>query len=323
MFQHFGGVPRTVVYDNLKTAVAKVLKGKNRIEQETFSAFKAHYLFDADFCNVGKANEKGRAEGDIGYYRRRLLVPLPEVDSLEELNQLILRGLAKHRETRLVPHTDQTIAEVFNQEREYLQPLPRFLFDCCSFSTKKGSRESTVHFDKNRYSVPSRYARCLLTVKGYVDEVKIYYENELVAVHPRCYGRKQDILDLCHYLDVLERKPYALNHAKAFKTADLPAIYYQYLTVLREKSEKANREFIKILKLRIWNNPELVDEALRQAVESSIYHYDGIKALLDRLDHEEPELKTPVFISEIPELKINPPDLSCFDQLLKGGTAYA
>ncbi|NPV89635.1 MAG: IS21 family transposase [Firmicutes bacterium] len=122
-FQYLGGVPRTIVYDNLKTAVTKVLKGKNRIEQETFSAFKAHYLFEADFCNVGKANEKGQAEGDVGYYRRRLLVPLPEVDSLEELNQLILQGLAKHRETRLVPHTDQTIEEVFNQEKEYLQPF--------------------------------------------------------------------------------------------------------------------------------------------------------------------------------------------------------
>ena len=322
-FQYFGGLPRTIVYDNLKTAVIKILKGKNRIEQETFSAFRAHYLFEADFCNAGKGNEKGQVEGDVGFYRRRLLVPLPKVDSFEEINQLLMRGMVKLRAIRLVPHTDQTVEEVFAQEKEYLQPLPRFLFDCCNFSTKKGSRESTVFFDKNRYSVPSRYARCLLTVKGYVGEVKVYYENELIAVHPRSYDQKQDILDLCHYLDVLEKKPYALNHAKAFKIADLPAIYYQYLTVLRQKSEKANLEFVKILKLRTQYDPMAVDEVLLQAVACSIYHFDGIKSMLDRHASEEAVPTALVSLRNLQELTISPPDLSCFDQLLKGGAVYA
>jgi len=286
-FEYFGGVPRTIIYDNLKTAVARILQGKNRKEQNAFTVFKAHYLFSADFCNAGRGNEKGQVEKEVGYLRSHILVPIPEVKTMGQLNQMIRERLLRYRQTRTVPHTKQTIAQVFTKEKEQLLPLPQYPFDCCVLMPVKGSKESTVRFECNRYSVPGRYARCRLHIKGYVDEVRIFYEDQLVAVHPRCYERGQDILELNHYLDVLERKPYALNHAKAFRDAGLPDIYHQYLAGLRQRNDKANLEFVKLLKLRANRDPEVVDEILKLAIECSIYHYDGIKALWDGMYSEE------------------------------------
>lgn len=322
-FEYFGGIPKTIVYDNLKTAVARVLQGKDRKEQDAFMAFKAHYLFEAEFCNVGRGNEKGQVENEVGYLRRNILVPVPEVASLEELNQLILMKLSKFRQTRIVPHTKKTIAEVFQEEKQLLLPLPRYPFDCCVMVPAKSSKESTVRFDNNRYSVPSRYARCRVYIKGYVNEVNIFYEDQLIAIHPRCYERGQDILDLSHYLDVLEHKPYALNHAKAFKEAGLPEIYHQYLAILRQKNDKANLEFVKILKLRVKHGPEVIDEILQMAMDCSVYHYDGIKALFDSFAVAEysPCSMSGERVKDIPEFSVKPPNLSCFDQLLKGGAA--
>ena len=321
-FEYFGGIPRTIVYDNLKTAVAQVLQGKNRKEQEVFIAFKAHYLFEADFCNVGRGNEKGQIEHEIGYLRRKIFVPVPEVNSIDELNQNIVSQLSKLRQTRIVPHTKKTIQEVFEQEKELLLPLPKYPFDCCVLVPAKVSKESTVRFDNNRYSVPGRYARCQVHIKGYVNEVRIFYEDQLIAVHPRSYERGQDLLDLTHYLDVLERKPYAVNHAKALKQADLPDIYYEYLNKLRQKNEKANLEFIKILKLRAEQGAEVVDELIRMAMDCSIYHYDGIRALFDGFSTAEYLFPRVVWEkANLPEFCVRRPDLSCYDQLLKGGSA--
>lgn len=112
-------------------------------------AFRAHYLFEADFCNPGRGNEKGQIEREIGYLRRKILVPVPEVNSIEELNQKILHELTKLLSQRTVPHTQKIIKEVFEQEKEMLLPLPHYPFDCCFLTTGKVSKESTVRFDNN------------------------------------------------------------------------------------------------------------------------------------------------------------------------------
>ena len=90
-FEYFGGVPGRIRYDNLKPAVVRVLKGRDRTESERFTALRSHYGFDSFFCRPGidGAHEKGGVEGEIGRFRRRHLVPVPTVASLAELNELI------------------------------------------------------------------------------------------------------------------------------------------------------------------------------------------------------------------------------------------
>ena len=89
-FGLFHGIFRRLIYDNMSTAVQKILKGKNRLEQESFTRFRTYYTFEASFCTPGAGHEKGGVEGLVGFARRNFLVPVPEAESLEELNRKLL-----------------------------------------------------------------------------------------------------------------------------------------------------------------------------------------------------------------------------------------
>src|SRR5437879_9523504 len=106
-FQFFGGVFRRLRYDNLKSAVKKILRGYQREETERLIAFRSHWGFQTEFCNPARGNEKGGVEGEVGYFRRNHLVPVPRVESLEELNKLLLAGCRADEQRRIAgkPHT--------------------------------------------------------------------------------------------------------------------------------------------------------------------------------------------------------------------------
>ncbi len=122
-FAFFGGVFKTLVYDNLTSAVQKVLRGKGRIEQESFRKFHSYYSFHARFCNVASAHEKGGVEGNIGYVRRNYLVPIPKAQTIEELNEQVLRDCLAYGDHRLQGR-DRTVNELFEEEKEHLLALP-------------------------------------------------------------------------------------------------------------------------------------------------------------------------------------------------------
>ena len=88
---HFnGGVPHRITYDNLKTAVFKILEGHNRQEQEAFKAFRSYYLFDSRYCTPAQGHEKGGVESDVGYAQRNFFSPIPRVNSYEELESTLV-----------------------------------------------------------------------------------------------------------------------------------------------------------------------------------------------------------------------------------------
>jgi len=151
-FTFFGGVFPVLVYDNLRSAVEKVLTGRNRIEQDAFRKLRSYYNFEARFCNPGSANEKGGVEGVIGYVRRNFLVPVPVVESFEELNEHLLRSCLKHGSYRIAGRTEN-IDSLFEREKDCLVPLPAVpLANIALFETNV-DKYSTVVVDKNRYSV--------------------------------------------------------------------------------------------------------------------------------------------------------------------------
>ena len=98
---HFGGVFELLRFDNLKSAVKKILRGHQREENERFIAFRSHWGFQSEFCTPGRGNEKGGVEGEQGFFRRNHLVPLPEARDLEHLNEL-LRGSSREEEQRMI-----------------------------------------------------------------------------------------------------------------------------------------------------------------------------------------------------------------------------
>src|SRR5205823_6968304 len=154
-FDHFGGVPARIRYDNLKAAVVRVLKGRDRVESERFVAMRSHYGFDSFFCQPGikGAHEKGGVEGEVGRFRRRHLVPVPKVASLAELNELLLAGAAKD-DRRHIAHRRITVGEHFALEAATLRPLPVERFDVTVIGSHRVDAKSRVSVRGCLYSVP-------------------------------------------------------------------------------------------------------------------------------------------------------------------------
>jgi len=325
-FAYLGGVPHRLSYDNLTTAVKRVLQGRHRQQQERFILFRSHYLFESHFCNPGAGNEKGRVEDGVGYVRRNFMSPLLEADSFADLNAQ-LRQLCIQDDQRRVDRQPQTIGEAWQEERPLLHPLPPHPFDCCREVTARLNGYSQVEVDTNRYSVPTDRAAAQMRVKLYPFEIKIYRpdEKEAVAVHPRCYGRGQDILEPLHYLPLLAQRPGAFQYAKPIRQWRLswPAVYEQLLAELqrRQPDGAGVRQFIAVLQLHQQHPAELVQQAITQALAHHCPHLDGVQLCLRQLLQPDP---TPVTLdlSEHPKLVgvgQQPLRLEHYDHLLPGG----
>ncbi len=209
-FDHFGGVPATVSYDNLKSAVTKVLKGRDRIESDRFVALRSHYGFESWFCQPGPdgAHEKGGVEGEVGRFRRNHLVPVPHVETIDELNELIAAAMTTD-DARFIAHRRITVGEHFELEAPALKPLPVEAFDATAISSHRVDTKSRVCVRQAYYSVPARFVRRRVDVRVSAESIEVLDGATVVARHRR--GRKGDqVLALDHYLDVMARKPGAL-----------------------------------------------------------------------------------------------------------------
>ena len=235
-FTALGGIARRGIYDNMKTAVDKVQKGKGRIVNTRFFAMTAHYLFDPDFCNVASGWEKGVVEKNVQDARRRVWSEARKhkFSHFGELNAWL--------ETRCralwatLPHPDYaslTIADVLEQEQLYMMPMPT-PFDGYTEVLARVSSTCLVTVQRNRYSVPCHLANCKVAVHLYPECMTIYAENTMVASHIRLYERDQTRYDWQHYIPLIDRKPGALRNGAPI--ADMP------LPLLKLQSELRRRE---------------------------------------------------------------------------------
>lgn len=152
----------------------------------------------------------------MGYVKRNFLTPMIHVNSMEELNKVLLTRCEKYAQKHKVPGTNLTIQEAWEEEKKLLLPLPARPFDCFNYAEVKANRSQLIRYENNFYSVPVMWAGRNLTLKAYVYRVEIYGNRQLVAVHPRCYGKSKESYCLDHHLDTLIKKPGALEHAKPF-----------------------------------------------------------------------------------------------------------
>ena len=181
-FDWYGGVFPTVVFDNLKTAVRRILRGKARIEQDRFTALRAHYTFESRFCNPARGQEKGGVEGLVGFARRNCLVPVPEVADFEELNAQLLERCATDDQRRIGGRSDaRTIGERHAAESERLLALPETPFENTKVVGVRISRYQTAQVDSNRYSVPTAYVGRRLWAHIGCDRVRFYADQKKVA----------------------------------------------------------------------------------------------------------------------------------------------
>ena len=279
-FQFLGGVPKRITYDNLTTAVKKVLAGRNRQEQDFFTAFRSHFLFESIFCQPAKANEKGGVENIIGYVRRNFFVPVPRVNSFAELNQ-ILHQRCLDNLSRIPAGRQKSIGQLLQEEKGSLLPLPRHSFDCCRTVPVKADSCSRIQFETNKYSVPTGFAYQSLLCKVYPFQIKIAQEEKVVAEHQRCYKRYQEIFNPVHYLRLLEQKPGAFFQAKPLSGWQLPVVFEKFYAGLKERiPEKATKEYIRTLRLLEEFSLKEVTAAVEKASSLQIYQPDAVRLFL-------------------------------------------
>lgn len=321
-FHFFGGVTHTIIYDNLKTAVRRILKGRNRQEQDRFITFRSHYLFDSRFCTPGAGHEKGGVEHGVKYVRQNYLVPLPAVRDYAELNAW-LRDCCLQDDQRQVNRQSQRIGAMWQAEKPRLRALPATDFAGYISREVKLNPYGQVTFETNRYSVPADKAQKQLTLRAYPFRIEVLQGNEVIASHGRCYERYQDILNPLHYLPLLAERPGAFDHARPMQQwrESWPPLYDDLLQQLKQQQSehKAIREFIQILQLHLDYDAALVQQAIVEALAEAIPHLSGVLFCLNRLRDPAPATKplTTLPQARLAEVGQSPLTLPHYDQLLQ------
>jgi transposase len=290
-FAYFGGVPQSIVYDNTKIAVAKILGDGTRRRTQAFTELISHYLFQERFGRPGKGNDKGKVEGLVGYARRNFFVPAPRCSSYEELNERLQTECRLRRERKLRGHSE-TIGERFERDRAVMLPLPPVPYEACAKVTTRVTSLSLVRFDRNDYSVPTAYGHRQVLIKGFVDRVVISCSAEEIARHARSYEREDMIFEPRHYLALLEQKTNALDQAAPLVGWELPEEITRLHRLLEARQGKrGKREYVQILRLLEIFPLDLVRRAAADAHQWQAISFDAVKhLLLCRLEQKPPQL---------------------------------
>lgn len=222
-FNEIGGVPvRHIRYDNLTSAVTAVVfgQGRQRQENDRWVLFRSHYGFDAFYCQpgIGGAHEKGGVEGEVGWFRRNRLSPMPVVESLDELNDRI-RAWEVQDERRRIMDRIHTIGQDFVNEQPFLAPLPAEEFDPGLVLNPTVDRSSLITVRMVKYSVPARFIGRKVRVSLRASELVVFDGRAVVARHQRVAARSGQSVQLDHYLEVLRTKPGALPGSTALARA--------------------------------------------------------------------------------------------------------
>ena len=198
-------MPQSILYDNTRLAVAKILGDGRRQRTRAFTELQSHYLFEDRFGRPGKGNDKGKVEGLVGYVRRNFLVPVPSFESFDALNADLEQRCLERMDAQLRGHTE-TIGQRMERDLDALLPLPPVAYDACDKQAGRVSSLSLVRYRTNDYSVPVAYGYRDVLVRGYVDAVVTSCGPEVIARHPRSYDRDDSIYDPVHYLPLSETK---------------------------------------------------------------------------------------------------------------------
>jgi transposase len=295
-FAFFGRVPRSMLYDNTRLAVTRILGDGTRQRTRAFAELQSHYLFVDRFGRPGKGNDKGKVEGLVGYARRNFLVPVPQVESLTALNHHLETRCRERQSARLRGH-EETIGERLARDLEAMLPLPAVPYEACERRSARVSSLSLVRYRGNDYSVPVAYGHREVLVRGYVEEVVIGCGAAMIARHRRSYEREEVRLEPLHYLPLLERKIGALDQAAPLAGWELPDAFLVLRRLLEARLGKAGRrEWVQVLRLLEVFSPEEVQAGVAEALRLGAIGFDAVKHLvLCRVERRPPRLNLEVY----------------------------
>jgi hypothetical protein len=279
-FAFFGGVPLSILYDNLKIAVAKILGGGERRRTQAFTELVSHFLFDDRFGRPGNGNDKGKVEGLVKYSRANFLTPVPHAPSIEALNARLAERCRARQNERAGRH-EQTIGERLVADMADFREPPATPFEACHKVATKVSSLSLVRYRTNDYSVPTKYGFRDVLAKGFVDEVAIFCDGALIARHARSYARDDFIFEPRHYLALLEQKPGALDQAAPLQGWTLPETLAHLRRLLETRmGKRGKREFIQVLRLTEVFPEAVVIGAALDAIRLGAIGFDAVKQLV-------------------------------------------
>jgi hypothetical protein len=315
-FAFFGGVPQSILYDNTKIAVARILGDGKRVRSRIFSELQSHYLFDDRFGRPGKGNDKGKVEGLVGLSRRNFMVPIPHFPSYEAFNEHLGRCCRKRQEEKLRGH-DETIGQRLERDLAAFLPLPPAPYDACIKYPTQVSSFSLVRYKTNDYSVPVTYGYRDVLVKAYVDKIVVYCGSECIARHTRSYEKEDFIFDPLHYLALLERKINALDQAAPLAGWQLPECFPILRRLLESRMGTAGkREYVQVLRLMEVFSLEEVEAAIKHAMKLGAIGFDAVKhLLLCIIERKPPRLDLDVY-PYLPKAKVMTTKASAYSSLL-------
>jgi transposase len=318
-FQALGGIARRGIYDNMKTAVDRVKKGKGRVVNARFSALCSHYLFDAQFCNVASGWEKGIVEKNVQDSRGRVWQDAgsQRFASMAELNDwLLTRCRALWQSLAHPEHAQLTIAAMLEHEQAHLMPMVS-PFDGYVEEPGRVSSTCLVSAARNHYSVPCELAGKMISKRFYPERIDIVFDETVVASHSRLFDRDQTCYDWRHYVPLLERKPGALRNGAPFAGMPEPLVRLQRALLRREGGERLMSQVLSVVPKA---GLESVLVAVEQVLESGLLSLEHIQNVIGRL-HQAP---TPSCVQTSLQLKQVPlADTGRYDSLRRAEVDHA
>jgi len=313
-FSFFGGVFPVLIYDNLTTAVQKVLQGKTRVLQDSYDKFRGYHNFEPRFCNRGQGHEKGGVEGLVGYARRNYMVPVPVADSLEALNQKLLQACFSYGDHRIVGR-EHTVDELYEKEKGHLLPLPATVFSNLETVDAKVDKYATVTVDKNRYSVPTSYSGFKVNVVLQVDRIEIFYARKKIASHDRLYANNKWSLLPEHYLELIQQRPQAFASARPIRQwrKNWPGCMERLLEIFCSKQghTRGIKDFISVLMLYKDHASEDIESAVETALSSGVGSSQAITHILTQKEGTDGQSFSPLTNWQT----LPPPDVSVYEQI--------
>jgi transposase len=314
IFKHINGVPHRQWYDNMSTAVNKILKGGKRDLTSSFIKLKEHYCFNAVFCNRNAGNEKGNVENKVGYLRRNFLVPKPEFKNLAEYNKQLLQRCERDL-NRIHYRKERLISELFKEDLLHCNLLPHMSFKSQTYEAVlvDSYGKFTLEKGKHSYSSMPRFAGARITICKTASEVLILdKEMNVVVTHKRLYGKQQqESMDWMPYLKQLSRKPAALKYTGIYEL--LPNQVTDWL----DKQDNADRgKALKLLyDLTSESSFSVAVDALQTALDYNSSDPESIIAVHARLINHTPVLPPIALPSSVPAIPAAKPDIMQYDKL--------
>ncbi len=316
VFEHIGGVPPRLRFDNLSTAVAQVLEEGKRELTEGFTRFMLHYRFRADFCNPAAGNEKGNVENKVGYSRRNAFVPIPTVPSFEDFNEHLWEWCERDAQ-RLHYKYKVPIQELWEADRNALQKLPEYPYPVFRYEALSVNKSGFAVIDTNKYGLSPTLAGKTVQAKIFFDHVEFYQDHQPVGRYRRSYGRNEEQYDWTQYISTLMKKPGAAEHTRFFR--QMPRQWQELLAQTKGKERKGALELLGEI-VRDGNAP-LCEEALSLAAENGRTDPDSIRQCYYMISKKEFHPKPLELGTSTPKLRYDP-NLTAYDNLTGGGGSH-